>query len=84
MGNALFIQFPDLFFDRRLIPFISTPEEARKVAGTLDAAMDGPVTTLAFTTAAVDEIRAELHNSRYPIIDFFNMHICSGRVNSRR
>ena len=31
MGNALLIQFPDLRFDRRLIPFISTVEEARKV-----------------------------------------------------
>ena len=31
MGNALLIQFPDLHFERRLIPFISTVEEARKV-----------------------------------------------------
>jgi len=75
MGNALLIQFPDLLFDRRLIPFISTVEEARRVVGVLDAAMDGPVTPLAFTTAAVDEIRAELHQSRCPIIDFFDMHM---------
>jgi len=75
MGNALLIQFPDLLFDRRLIPFISTVEEARRVVGILDAAMDGPVTPLAFTTAAVDEIRAELHQSRCPIIDFFGMHM---------
>ena len=26
MGNALLIQFPDLLFERRLIPFISTVE----------------------------------------------------------
>src|SRR5829696_9679676 len=31
MGNALLIQFPFLRFDRRLIPFISSLEEARKV-----------------------------------------------------
>ncbi len=31
MGNALLIQFPDLRFERRLIPFISTIEEARRV-----------------------------------------------------
>jgi regulator of PEP synthase PpsR (kinase-PPPase family) len=75
MGNALLIQFPDLLFDRRLIPFISTVEEARRVVGILDAAMDGPVTPLVFTTAAVDEIRAELHRSRCPMIDFFGMHM---------
>ncbi len=75
MGNALLIQFPDLLFERRLIPFISTIEEARRVVGVLDAAMDGPVTPLAFTTAAVDEIRAVLHESRCPIIDFFDLHM---------
>jgi hypothetical protein len=75
MGNALLIQFPDLIFERRLIPFISTVEEARRVVGILDAAMEGPVTPLAFTTAAVDEIRAELHRSSCPIIDFFEMHM---------
>lgn len=75
MGNALLIQFPDLRFERRLIPFISTLEEARRVVAILDAAMAGPVTPLAFTTAAVDEIRAELHTSRCPIIDFFDLHM---------
>lgn len=75
MGNALLIQFPDLRFDRRLIPFISSVQEAQDVVAILDAAMDGPVTPLAFTTAAVDEIRAELHTSRCPIIDFFDLHM---------
>jgi regulator of PEP synthase PpsR (kinase-PPPase family) len=75
MGNALLIQFPDLRFERRLIPFISTVEEARRVVAILDEAMDGPVTPLAFTTAATDEVRAVLHTSRCPIIDFFEMHM---------
>jgi [pyruvate, water dikinase]-phosphate phosphotransferase / [pyruvate, water dikinase] kinase len=75
MGNALLIQFPDLRFERRLIPFISTIEEARRVVAILDAAMDGPVTPLAFTTAAVDEIREVLHTSRCPLIDFFDLHM---------
>lgn len=75
MGNALLIQFPDLYFERQLIPFISTVEEARKVVATLDAAMDGPVTPLAFTTAAVDEVRLELHKTRCPLIDFFDLHM---------
>ena len=75
MGNALLIQFPDLRFERRLIPFITTVEEARKVVAVLDAAMDGPVTPLAFSTTAVTEIRDELHQSRCPLIDFFDLHM---------
>ena len=75
MGNALLIQFPDLVFERRLIPFISTVAEAERVVAILDQAMDGPVTPLAFTTTAVDEIRAVLHTSRCPIIDFFDLHM---------
>ena len=75
MGNALLIQFPDLRFERRLIPFIATAEEARKVVAILVAAMEGPVTPLAFTTAATDEVREVLRTSRCPIIDFFEMHM---------
>ena len=58
MGNALLIQFPDLRFERTLIPFISTVEQARDVVTQLDALMAGPVTPLVFITAAVDEVRA--------------------------
>lgn len=75
MGNALLIQFPELHFERRLIPFITTVEEARKVVATLDAAMDGPVTPIAFSTTAVTEIRDVLHESRCPLIDFFELHM---------
>ena len=75
MGNAILIQFPFLRFERRLIPFITSVEEARKVVAILDEAMAGPVTPLAFATAAVDEIRAELHASTCPIIDFFDIHL---------
>ena len=75
MGNALLIQFPDLVFERRLIPFISSVEEARRVVAILDAAMEGPVTPLAFTTAAVDEVRLALHQTTCPLIDFFELHM---------
>ncbi len=75
MGNALLIQFPDLRFERRLIPFITTVEEARRVVSILDEAMAGPVTPLAFSTTAVTEIRDELHRSRCPLIDFFDLHM---------
>jgi regulator of PEP synthase PpsR (kinase-PPPase family) len=75
MGNALLIQFPELRFERTLIPFISTVEQAREVVDQLDEAMDGPVPPLVFTTAAVDEVRMELMKSRAPIIDFFGLHL---------
>lgn len=75
MGNALLIQFPDLHFERRLIPFITTVEEARRVVEVLDEAMSGPNTPLAFSTTAVTEIRDELHRSTCPLIDFFDLHM---------
>jgi regulator of PEP synthase PpsR (kinase-PPPase family) len=75
MGNALLIQFPELRFERHVIPFITTVEEARRVVAVLDAAMAGPVTPLAFSTTAVTEIRDVLHRSRCPLIDFFDLHM---------
>ena len=75
MGNALLIQFPECRFERTLIPFIDTVEEARRVVALLDAVMDGPVTPLVFCTAAEDQVRLELSRTRAPIIDFFEMHM---------
>ena len=72
MGNALLIQFPGLRFERRLFPFITTVEEARRVVAVLDAAAAGRVSPLAFSTTAVTEIRHELHRSACPLIDFFD------------
>ena len=75
MGNALLIQFPHLTFERRLIPFIGSVDEAREVVGILDEAMDGPVTPLVFSTAVTEQIRMELRKARCPIIDFYELHM---------
>ncbi|MBB2986271.1 pyruvate, water dikinase regulatory protein [Terracoccus luteus] len=75
LGNALLIQFPELTFERELFPFITTVEEARRVVAVLDAAADGPVTPLAFSTTAETQIRDELHRTRCPLIDFFDLHM---------
>jgi regulator of PEP synthase PpsR (kinase-PPPase family) len=75
MGNALLIQFPSRRFERRLIPFISTVEEARRVVAILDAAAAGPVTPLAFSTTAMEEVRQELLRTKCPLIDFFDLHM---------
>lgn len=66
MSNALLIQFPDVRFDRTLIPFTNSAEEAREVVEQLDEAMDGPVVPLVFTTAADDVVRQELIKTRAP------------------
>ncbi len=75
MGNALLIQFPDKVFERTVIPFITTVEDARRVVAILDKAMEGEVKPLAFSTAAEDDIRAELSKTTAPLIDFFEMHM---------
>jgi regulator of PEP synthase PpsR (kinase-PPPase family) len=75
MGNALLIQFPNLRFERRLIPFISSVDEARRVVTILDDAARGPVMPLAFSTAAVEEVRQELLRTTCPLIDFFDLHM---------
>jgi hypothetical protein len=75
MGNALLIQFPDVHFERTLIPFISSIEQAREVVAQLDEAMSGPVTPLVFSTAAIDEVREELLKTTAPVIDFFGIHM---------
>lgn len=75
MGNALLIQFPDLVFERTLIPFIATEADARAAVAVLDEAMRGPVQPLAFTTTALTEIREILHASTCPLIDFFDLHM---------
>ncbi len=76
MGNALLIQFPGLLFERTLIPFISSAEEALEVVARLDAALDeSGRTPLVFTTAANDEVRLALRTTRCPLIDFFDLHM---------
>ena len=75
MGNALLIQFPDLRFERRLLPFITSVEEARRVVAILDAAAARPAIPLAFSTIAVEEIRQEILRTKCPLVDFFGMHM---------
>lgn len=76
MGNALLIQFPGLRFDRTVIPFISTVQEAQDVVIRLDRALDGSSRIpLVFITAASDEVRLELRRTRCPVIDFFDLHM---------
>lgn len=75
MGNALLLQFPSVPFERRLIPFVRSVEEAREVRDDLDAAMDGPVAPLVFLTVVDDAVRQELLTTKAPVIDFVSNHL---------
>jgi len=76
MGNALLIQFPNLRFERTLIPFISSAEEAERVVARLDATLDSSARTpLVFTTTANDDVRLALRRTRCPLIAFFDLHM---------
>ncbi len=75
LGNALLIQFPGVRFERTLFPFVTTAEKARRVVEVLDAAVDGPVAPLAFTTVASLDIRDTIGRTRCPLIDFFDLHL---------
>ena len=75
MGNALLLQFPSVPFERRLIPFVRTVEEAREVRADLDAAMDGEVAPLVFLTVVDEAVREELRATKAPVIDFVTSHL---------
>ena len=75
MGNALLLQFPSVPFERRLIPFLRTVEEAREVRQDLDAAMDGEIAPLVFLTVVDESVREELLRTRAPVIDFVSGHL---------
>lgn len=75
MGNALLLQFPSVPFERRLIPFLRTVDEAREVREDLDAAMDGQIAPLVFLTVVDESVRQELLRTRAPVIDFVSGHL---------
>src|SRR5699024_2606372 len=75
MGNALLLQFPSVPFDRRLIPFVRTVEEAREVRADLDAAMVGEVAPLAFLTVVDEAVREQLRAWRAAVIDLVSGHL---------
>lgn len=75
MGNALLLQFPSIPFERRLMPFVRTVEEAREVRRDLDAAMDGEIQPLVFLTVVDEAVREELRSTKAPVIDFVSGHL---------
>jgi regulator of PEP synthase PpsR (kinase-PPPase family) len=75
MGNALLVQFPDVRFEKRRIPFIRSIGDARRAVAILDAAMDGPRVPVVFTTIADDTVAGVLATSRAPIIDLVAPHL---------
>lgn len=75
LGNLLLQQFPSVQFARRKIPFITSVEQAREVAATLDAAMTASVTPLVFSTVSDEPVRAALRRTRCAFFDLFGSHL---------
>ena len=75
LGNMILGQFPTVSFATRKIPFIKTVEQARGVLAMLDAAADGPVTPLVFSTVADLDVRGVLAETRCAFIDLFGSHL---------
>lgn len=75
MANALLLQFPEVSFERHLIPFISSVQEAQRVVEQLDAEAVGPSEPLVFMTVMRDDVREALLTARTPIIDFVGTHL---------
>jgi [pyruvate, water dikinase]-phosphate phosphotransferase / [pyruvate, water dikinase] kinase len=75
LGNLILSQFPNVDFDRRKIPFITTVEQAHEVVAELDAAVTDKVTALAFSSVADEAIRSVLRTTRCAFIDLFGSHL---------
>lgn len=75
LGNLLVGQFPAVAFTKRKIPFIKTPDEARRVVAVVDAAKTDSVTPLVFSTVADEAIRSELVKTECAFIDLFGAHL---------
>ena len=80
MGNALLIQFPSRRFERRLIPVHLHRRRGPPGGSDLGRGCCGPVTPLAFSTTAMEEVRQELLRTKCPLIDFFDLHMEPGGV----
>lgn len=70
MGNALLLQFPSVPFERRLIPFLRSTEDAERVREQLDEAARGPVPPLVFLTVVDEAVREVLLGTAAPVVDF--------------
>jgi [pyruvate, water dikinase]-phosphate phosphotransferase / [pyruvate, water dikinase] kinase len=75
LGNLILSQFPNVDFDRRKIPFITTVEQAHEVVAELDATVTDKVTALAFSSVADEAIRSVLRTTRCAFIDLFGSHL---------
>lgn len=75
MGSALLSQFHGIRFERHMMPFLRTAEDARVARDRLDAAMNAPVTPIVFLTVVDPTVREILLGTRAPVIDFVGSHM---------
>lgn len=72
LGNALLAQFDSIEFDRVILPYVDTAEQAREVVGRIDAAaaQDGAAPII-FDTIVNADLRKIIAGSRGELVDIF-------------
>lgn len=75
MASALLLQFPQVPFERHVIPFITSVAEARTVVAQIDRAASGAAQPIVFMTVVDDAVRAELRKVSVPVVDFVGEHM---------
>jgi regulator of PEP synthase PpsR (kinase-PPPase family) len=76
LGHGLLTQFENIEFKQKMIPFIDTPEKARKVVEKINqAASHDGLPPLLFSTLIDPELRTIIENSDGILHDFFDTFI---------
>ncbi len=76
LGHSLLTQFSGVDFEQRTLPFVDTEERARHAVEKINqAAAEGAVPPLVFSTLIVDELRDIVAQSHGVFFDFFNEFI---------
>ncbi|WP_244250706.1 pyruvate, water dikinase regulatory protein [Arthrobacter crystallopoietes] len=75
LGNTLLTQFPGHRFERRIIPFITTEEEAERVVRTIDAVAAVGARPIVFSTVVNPDTRAILSQGNGHFMDLLGAHI---------
>ncbi|WP_150461134.1 pyruvate, water dikinase regulatory protein [Nesterenkonia ebinurensis] len=72
LGNALLIRFPGIQFDRRVFPFVETPEIAQEVLHEASTASSAP---LILMTVKSPEVAAVFVSDKCAVVDLLGGHL---------
>lgn len=77
LGNALLAQFPEQQFDRRVLPFVATAQDAEHAVGQIRTASSGKtgVTPVVFVTVRSEEVAQVVNRAPGEVIDLLGAHL---------